>query len=64
MSQQGGPKNYKGGHIFQMQYWMYAETGGPNMKWVSGTTAIPSGDDPVWKENIGSFLFRLVYSEI
>jgi len=47
-----------------MQYWMYAETGGPNMKWVSGTTAIPSGDDPVWKENIGSFLFRLVYSEI
>jgi len=28
-----GPKNRKGGHIFKMQYWMYAATGRPNVKW-------------------------------
>jgi len=29
----GGAKNYKRGHIFKIQYWMYAATGGPNVKW-------------------------------
>jgi len=33
----GGAKNRrrgrKGGHIFKMQCWMYAATGGPNVKW-------------------------------
>ena len=27
------PKTRRGGHIFKMQYWMYAATGGPNVKW-------------------------------
>jgi len=26
-------KNHKGENIFKTQYWMYAATGGPNMKW-------------------------------
>ena len=29
----GGPKTRRGGHIFKIQYWMYAATGGPNVKW-------------------------------
>jgi len=35
----GGPKtkkrgqNQKGGHILKIQYWMYAATGRPNVKW-------------------------------
>ena len=28
-----GAKNQKRGHIFKIQYWMYAATGGPNAKW-------------------------------
>jgi len=28
----GGAINQKGGHIFKIQYWMYAATGGPNLK--------------------------------
>jgi len=28
-----GPKTRKGGHIFKIQFWMYAATGGPNVKW-------------------------------
>ena len=36
-SSRGGQKpgeaiNQKGGHIFKIQYWMYAATGGPNVK--------------------------------
>jgi len=31
----GGAKNQRGGHIFKIQYWMYATTGGPNVKWGS-----------------------------
>jgi len=27
-----GAKKQKGGHIFKIQYWMYAATGGPNVK--------------------------------
>ena len=30
-----GAKNQKGGHIFKIQYWMHAATGGPNVKWGS-----------------------------
>jgi len=26
----------RGGHIFKIQYWMYAATRGPNMKWGAG----------------------------
>jgi len=46
--------NQKGGHIFKIQYWMYAATGGPNVKW-GGTDfkwgdqaplAPPAGDGP------------------
>jgi len=28
-----GPKTRRGGHIFTIQHWMYAATGGPNVKW-------------------------------
>jgi len=31
--QKEGPKAKRGGHIFKMQCWMYAATGGPNVKW-------------------------------
>jgi len=45
----GGVKKQKGGHIFKIQYWMYAETGGRNVKWGGhrfqmvgpGTTSLP-----------------------
>ena len=30
---EGGAKRQKGDHIFKIQYWMYAATGGPNVKW-------------------------------
>jgi len=50
---EGGAKNQKGGHILKMQYWMYAATGGPNMKWGAlishgrpGTTGPPAGNSP------------------
>ena len=49
----GGAKNQKGGHIFEIQYWMYAATRGPNVKWRGtdfkwglGTTGPPAGDGP------------------
>jgi len=45
---QEGPKNRRGSHIFKIQYWMYAATRGPNVKWGApilnggpGTTAPP-----------------------
>jgi len=54
-NQMEGQKNRKGGHIFKIQYWMYAATGGPNVKWGStdfkwggGHHWPPAGDDPVW----------------
>ena len=31
--QKEGPKTRSGGHFFEIQYWMYAATGGPNVKW-------------------------------
>ena len=41
------------GHIFKIQYWMYAATGGPNVKWGatisnggSGHHCPPGGDGP------------------
>jgi len=47
----GGTKNQKGNHILKIQYWMYAATGGPNVKWGApisnggpGTTSPPAGD--------------------
>ena len=51
---EGGAINQKGRHIFNIQYWMYAAAGGPNVKcgWHRfqmgglGTTAPPAGDDP------------------
>jgi len=56
----GGPKTRKrgqkpeGGAHFKIQYWMYAATGGPNVKWGCtdfkwgpGTTDPPAGDGPV-----------------
>jgi len=43
----------RGGHIFKIQYWMYAATRGPNMKWGAqisnggpSTTGTPAGDGP------------------
>jgi len=53
-SSRGGQKPEGGGHIFKMQYWMYAATGGPNVKWGgtdfkwggAGTTGPPVGDGP------------------
>jgi len=48
-----GPKTRRGGHIFEIQYWMYAATGGPNVKWGApisnegrGTTGPSAGDSP------------------
>jgi len=48
-----GVQKPQGGHIFKIQYWMYATTGGPNMKWgaqilngEAGTTGPGAGDDP------------------
>jgi len=32
-NQKEGSKTRRGGHIFKIQYWMYAGTGGPNVKW-------------------------------
>jgi len=31
--QMEGSKTRRGGNIFQIQCWMYAATGGPNVKW-------------------------------
>ena len=46
-----GANNQKGGHLFKIQYWMHAATGGPNVKWGAplsnggaGTTGPPAGD--------------------
>ena len=51
----GGPKTRSGGHIFKIQYWMYAVTGGPNVKWGgtdfkwgAGHHWPPAGDGPAW----------------
>jgi len=41
----GGEKQ-KGGHIFKIQYWMYAATGGPNVKW--GGTDFKCGAGHHW----------------
>jgi len=42
-----------GGHIFKIQYWIYAANGGPNVKWGgtdfkwgAGHHCPPAGDDP------------------
>ena len=43
----GGGKNQKGGHIFKIQYWMYAATGEPNVKYGgAGHHCPPAGDGP------------------
>jgi len=36
INQKEGPKTRRGGHIFKIQYWLYAATGGPNVKWGGG----------------------------
>jgi len=48
----GGPK-IRRGNIFKIQYWVYAATGGPNVKWGApipnggpGTTGPPAGNGP------------------
>jgi len=42
-----GPKMRRGDHILKIQYWMYAATGGPNVKWGGrAPLAPPVGDDP------------------
>jgi len=38
---EGGPKIRRWGHILKIQYWMYAATSGPNVKW--GGTDIKLG---------------------
>ena len=47
-----GAKNQKGGHIFKIQYWIYAATGEPNVKWGGAdfkwggrAPLAPAGDD-------------------
>jgi len=42
-SSSGGQKP-EGEHIFKIQYWIYAATGGPNVKWGA---PISNGDGPV-----------------
>jgi len=32
----------RGGHIFKIQYWMYAATGGPNVKWGGRAPLVPA----------------------
>jgi len=43
---EGGDINQKGGHIFNIQYWMYAATGGPNVK--VGSTDFKWGTGHHW----------------
>jgi len=47
----GGAKNHKGGHFLKIQFWMFAATGGPNVKCVA---PIPNGGaghhwPPLWR---------------
>ena len=43
----GATKNQKGGHIFKIQCWMYAETGGPNVKWGAPEVKVSRNGVPV-----------------
>jgi len=61
-----GDKNQKGGHIFIIQYWMYAATEGHRfqMGWHRfqmggpGTTGLPAGDGPAWPSKTRCFILR------
>jgi len=44
---EGGAKNQKRGHIFKMQCWMYAATGGPNVKLGSPEVKVSLNGVPV-----------------
>ena len=57
-NQMEGSKTRVGGHIFKIQHWMYAATGGPNVKWGgtdvkwgAGTTAPPLAT-ALWVDHI------------
>jgi len=41
-----GAKITTRGHILKLQCWMYAATGGPNVKWGGGHHCPPAGDEP------------------
>jgi len=52
-NQKEGPKTRRGGHIFKIQCWMYAATGGSDVKWGgadfkrgAGHHWPPAGDGP------------------
>ena len=52
-NQKEGPKTGRGGHIFKIHCWIYAATGGPNVKWGgtdfkwgAGNHCTPAGDGP------------------
>ena len=59
----GGAKNQKGGHIFKTQYWMYAATDGPIVKWghqfqMGGRAPLP----PHWRRPC--LLYRIKISSL
>jgi len=45
-NQKEGPKTRRGSHIFKIQCWMYAATGGPNVK--SGAPILNGGAKHHW----------------
>jgi len=47
-SSRGGQETRRRGHIFKIQRWMYAATGGPNVKWGAGHHWPPAGDGPAY----------------
>ena len=66
-NQMEGLKTRRGGHIFQIQCWMYAATGGPNVKWGltdfkwgAGHHCPPAGDGP---EAPSPFLTKQILDE-
>jgi len=69
-NQKEGRKNRRGGHIFIIQYWMYAATGWPKVKWGSPisnggacTTGLPAGDGPGWKDSPCSSIMLLSFQK-
>jgi len=59
---EGGAKNQKGDRIFKIQYWMYAATGGPNVKW-EGTDFKLGGRAPLAPPVATTLLITLISSE-
>jgi len=50
-NQKEGSITRRGGHIFKIHHWMYAATGGPNVKWGAPISNGEAGHDwaPRWR---------------